>query len=194
MAELGLDGSGFASGLHKAQGLAEGAAHSIGAAVIGLVGIGTVTMALQKTIETMGGLVNASQGLGIGVEQVQLLRRAAQDAGTDLERVGKAFEKIDVARQKALTPGLEGQGLRQAFAGLGIGPEQLRSMTAGQLFMGPMAQTARNGNQENVSTLLHGLGLKETTQIVGVLRTNFAELAATMKKYAPSWTARQRLN
>jgi hypothetical protein len=183
MAELGLDGSGFASGLHRAQGLAEGAAHSIGHALIGMVGIGTAAVAIEKTVESAKGLVDASERLGIGVENIQVLKKAAADAGAEFETLEKTFERIDVARRKALTPGVANQGARQSFAALGVGAEQLRSMTAAQLFMGPMAATARSTNPEALAGPMRDILGKGFGEMIPVLKTNFDELGASMKKY-----------
>src|ERR1039458_8550629 len=87
--ELGLDGSGFASGLKKAESLAAGAGHGIRNALIGLVGIGTIELAIQKTVESAKELGVACERLGIGSTQLQVLRKAAKDAGVEFEKVEK---------------------------------------------------------------------------------------------------------
>jgi hypothetical protein len=183
IAELGLDGSGFASGLRKAEGLAQSAGHGIRDAIVGMVGIGTVGLAIHRTVESATELVNASQRLGVGVTNLQVLRKAAMDAGTEFGKLEKTFERIDMARRAALTPGSEGSDQHKAFARLGISPEMLRSMTASQLFMGPMSQAFKGGNAEQLGPLLRQLGLKDFGAMIPVLKTNFEELAAEMKKY-----------
>ena len=183
MAELGLDGSGFASGLRRAEGLAQGAASSIGRTIVGLVGVGTIGLAIEKTVESAKQLVDASERLGIGVESIQVLRKAAADAGAEFSNLEKAFERIDLARRKALTPGEVGQDARRAFAGMGIGAEQLRSMTAAQLFTGPMAHMAQRRNPEEIGAYLRGMGIKDFGELIPVLKTNLEALAKSMKEY-----------
>jgi hypothetical protein len=183
MAELGLDGSGFASGLKRAEGLAHSAGHGIREALVGMVGVGTIGLAIHKTVESAHELVDASERLGIGVTNLQVLRKAAIDAGAEFGKLEKSFERIDVARRKALTPGAEGSDMRRTFARMGISPDMLRSMTASQLFMGPMAQTARSMGQGQFGPLLQELGIRDFGAMIPVLKTNFEELEASMKKY-----------
>ena len=181
--ELGLDGSGFAAGLRKAEGLAHSAGHGIREAIVGIVGIGTIGLAIHKTVESAKELVDASERLGIGVTNLQVLRKAAVDAGAEFGKLEKTFERIDVARHKALTPGQEGAGERRAFAQMGVSPEMLRSQTASQLFMGPMSQAAKGQNQEQLGPLLQQIGLRDFGAMIPVLKTNFKELGESMKKY-----------
>jgi hypothetical protein len=181
--ELGLDGSGFAAGLKKAEGLAASAGHEIRDALVGMIGIGTISLAISKTVQSVKELANASERLGVGTKNLQLLRKAANDAGVEFEKLERTFERIDVARFKALTPGSEGQGARRAFQQMGITPEMLRSMTASQLFMGPMAQMARSRSPAEINGLSAELGLKGFAQTIPVLKTNFVELEDRMKRF-----------
>ena len=89
MAELGLDGTGFATGLKRAEGLAAGATRSITTALIGMVGVGTVGVAISKTVESAKELGVACERLDIGVKQIQVLRKAAIDAGVEFATPGK---------------------------------------------------------------------------------------------------------
>ena len=183
--ELGLDGSGFASGLKKAESLAAGAGHGIRNALIGLVGIGTIELAIQKTVESAKELGVACERLGIGSTQLQVLRKAAKDAGVEFEKVEKTLEAIDVMRRKSLTPGQEGAGSRRAAAQMGITPEMLRSQTASQLLMGPLSAKAKGTNEEVFGALLKELlpGVKGIGALIPVLKTNFGELEAHMKRF-----------
>jgi hypothetical protein len=183
--ELGLDGSGFASGLKKAESLAAGAGHGIRNALIGLVGIGTIELAIQKTVESAKELGVACERLGIGSTQLQVLRKAAKDAGVEFEKVEKTLEAIDVMRRKSLTPGQEGAGSRRAAAQMGITPEMLRSQTASQLLMGPLSAKAKGTNEEVFGALLKELlpGIKGIGALIPVLKIHFGELEAHMKRF-----------
>jgi hypothetical protein len=185
MAELGLDGTGFATGLKRAEGLAAGATRSIANALIGMVGIGTVGLAIHKTVESASELVIASERLGIGVTNLQVLRRAAQDAGVEFSKLERTFEGIDVARRKALTPGKTGEAERRSFAELGINHEMLRTMTAANLFTGPMSQAFKGGNQGQLGPLLAQVtgGVKAVGEIIPVLKMNLEALELAMRKY-----------
>jgi hypothetical protein len=182
MAELGLDGTGFATGLKRAEGLAMGATRSIANTLIGMVGIGTVGLAIHKTVESASEVVIASQRLGLGVQQLQVLRQAAIAAGQDFSLLIRTFEKLEVARKKALTPGRENDSDRRAFARVGVNHDMLENQTAAQLFMGPMSKAFKAGNQEDMVTALKQLELarNEFGAMIPVLKTDFVELSKKM--------------
>ena len=185
-AELGLDGTGFARGLssaqHQAKEFGRTVADGLKGFVVGAVGIGTLEMAISKTVETATELVNASKQLGIGAEQIQVLRQAAKDAGSDLGTLEKAFEKIDEARERALSPGPDQMKALHAFGRMGVGPDQLKTMTAGQIFAGPLAGMAQKMNPEDLGPMLKALlQMKDIGPVVGILKTDLAELGAKMK-------------
>ena len=150
--------------------------------VLQAVGIYAVEQAISKTVETAKELVNESKRLGLGVEQLQLLRQAAKDSGTDMEKLAGVFEKIDVARQKALSVTGEGMQERRVFAALGINSNQLRTMGASQMLMGPMADLMRNRNPEQYAAAFKEVLGKGFGEVLPILKTNFGELSESMKK------------
>jgi hypothetical protein len=182
MAELGIDGRGFQSGLNQAKSMAMGFAGALKGIIVQAVGIYAVEQAISKTVDTAKDLVNESKRLSVGVEQLQLLRQAAKDSGTDMEKLAGVFEKIDIARQKALAPTAEGLQERRIFGAMGISGQQLHSQTAAQLFMGPMAQLARTQNPEQYAQAFREVLGKGFGEVLPVLKTNFNELGESMKK------------
>lgn len=182
MAELGLDGNGFAAGFRQAKGLAAGAGEGIKHLVVGAVGIGTVEEAIRRTVETAKELVDSSERLAIAPEQLQVMREAAKQSNVEFEKLAETFEKINIARQRALIPGNEGKDARRAFSGLGIGVDQLRTQGGAQLFMGAMRQAALNRNPQELGIIFRELGIKAFGGLIPVLKTNFEELEASMRK------------
>jgi hypothetical protein len=180
-ATLGLDGKGFAAGFREAKGYAQGAGEGIKSLVIGAVGVASVEEAIRRTVETAKELVETSERLSIAPEQLQVMRQAAKQSNVEFEKLAETFEKIDIARQKALIPGREGQDARRAFSALGIGGEQLRTQTAAQLFTGPMRQAALNRNPEELGVIFKELGVKAFGKLIPLLKTDFDELGAKMK-------------
>src|SRR5437879_804059 len=106
--EVSLDGSGFEAGLKRLEGAAGQFANTLKGAAAGAFGIYGIEQAIQKTIDSARELVTESKRLGVGVEQLQVLRQAAKENNTELSQVAKAFERSDVAREKALRGGPEG--------------------------------------------------------------------------------------
>lgn len=181
MAELGLDGSGFAAGFRKARGFAEGAGEGLKHLVIGAIGIGTVEEALRRTVETAKELVETSERLAVPVEQLQVLRRAALDSNVEFEKLAETIEKIDIARQRALIPGDEGKDARRAFSAVGVSTTQLRGQTGAELLLGPLRQAVLTRAPQELGIIFRELGVKSFGQLIPLLKTNFDELAEKLK-------------
>jgi hypothetical protein len=181
MAELGLDGTGFQSGFNSAKGLAHGFAGGLRSVILQGVGIATVEQAIAKTVQTANELYEASERLGIAPKNLQVLRQAAKESNVEFENLVETFEKIDVARQKALGGGKEGQKAARAFLAAGINFPMLHSKTASDLFEGPLSQMVKNRNPEEIGIIFRQMGLKDFGKMIPILKTNFQELAAKME-------------
>jgi hypothetical protein len=144
----------------------------------GFLGAGEV---VRRTIDGMSELVTESKRLGTSIENLQVLRRAAETAGVGLESVAHAFEKIEEARAKALTPGEEGQKMTMAFTRMGVSQEQLRTMSRDQLFMGPMRQTVSGLNPANMAAPMKEIFGRGFGEMIPVLTTDFAKLHDRMQ-------------
>lgn len=187
MGKIGLDGRAFEAELSKANHLAKGIAQGITTglkhAVLAGVGIATVEQAISKTVESVNELVDASKRLGIAPEQLQVLKQAAKQSGVELDQLASAFEKIDIAREKALIPGAEGSRARRAFGALGIGGDMLHNMTAANLFTGPMAAAVHNTNPEQLGIAFREMGIKGFGPLIAVMRTDFDRLGKHMHQF-----------
>lgn len=180
MAEVGLDGAGFERGLNK---LGSSAAASVRNMAVSAFGIVSVEEAIRRTVERADELVNASKRLDTTVEQLQVMRQAAKDAGTEFGKIETALEKINIARQKALGTGDEAKKLLAEFGALGISRQMLKTQTAANLFQGPIAKTAQNRNVADISGPLKEILGKGFGDVLPVLRTDLTDLAAKMKKF-----------
>ena len=172
--EVALDGSGFERGLNAMASSVKGFI----AGAFGLYGIETM---IRKTVDTAKELVTESKRLGIGVEQLQVLKQAAKENSTELGTMAKAFEKLDVAREKALSGSKEGMKLLGRFAQLGISQSDLKTQTAANLFMGPMRDKAASMSQEDLGPILREVIGKGFGELIPVLKTDFEELEKKMR-------------
>src|ERR1051326_4033645 len=177
-----LDGSGFETGIHKLNHMGQHAFGELKSFVLGAFGAYTAEQMFQRSIEKAKELVNASKRLGVGVEQLQLLKQAAKDSSTDLGALEKAFEKIDIAREKALGNSPEGQKHLARFGQLGITRGDLQSQTAGQLFANQMRAAANRMSEEDLGPILRDILGKGFGEIIPVLKTNFDELGNKMRE------------
>lgn len=176
-----LDGSGFEAGIHKLQHAGQHGFGELKNFVVGAFGAYTVEQAIHRSIESAKELVNASKRLGVGVEQLQLLKQAAKDSSTDLGSVEKAFEKIDIAREKALGNSPEGKTIAARFGQLGITRKDLQSQTAGQLFADQFRSAANRMSQEDLGPILREILGRGFGEIIPVLKTDFEDLEKKMR-------------
>lgn len=172
--EVALDGSGFERGLDKMR-------ESVKGFIVGAFGLYGIEEIIRKTVDTAKELVTESKRLGIGVEQLQVLKQAAKDNSTELGTLAKAFEKLDVAREKALSGSAEGMKLMGRFAQLGISQEDLKSRTAADLFRGPIRDKANSMSQEDLGPILKEVLGKGFGELLPVLKTDFEELEKKMR-------------
>lgn len=183
MAELGLDGSGFRAGFNQARGIAEGVAEGIKGLVVEAVGVYAIEQAIHKTVETAKELIETSERLAIAPETLQVMRQAAKQTGVEFEKLAVAMEKVGVARERALIPGEEGFKARRAFAGFGIGIDQLHTQSTAQLLLGGIRSQVLNRNPEELGVLFRDLGVKFFGQLIPYLKTDFDGLREKMQKF-----------
>lgn len=173
--EVALDGSGFEKGIDRLKDGVKGF-------IVAAFGIYSVEEVLRKTFERADQLVTASQRLGVGVEQLQVLGQAAKEAGSDLDIVKKSFEKIDQARAQALSGSEAGMKKLAQFQRLGISEKDLQTKSAADLFMGPIRDAANSMNQEVLGPILKDVMGKSFGEAIPILKTDFEEMQAKMKK------------
>lgn len=174
--KIELDGAGFERGLRKA---GDSVSELAKTAVVAAFGFYGVEEAIRKTVETATELVNESKRLDLTVEQLQLLRQAAKDGGTEMGTLASALEKVDIARAKAL--GGDRAAL-DAFAKLGVSQVDLKTQTAATLFTNQISGAVKGGNVENLAPVLKEVLGKGFGELIPVLKTDFDELGDKMHR------------
>lgn len=171
---ISLNSASFERGMNRVKGTV---VDSIKNFAIGAIGIATVEQAFARTIETANELVNTAKRLGTTVEQVQLLRQAAKDAGTEMDSVATALEKINQARAKALGGD---KAASAAFGALGVSQTDLKTKTAADLFMHEISETVKKVSPEQIAQPLREVLGRGAGQGIAVLKTDFDELGSKM--------------
>jgi hypothetical protein len=174
--EIALDGAGFERGLHQASHHVSDFVKNATVAAFGFYG---VEESIKKTVETATELVNTSRRLDVSVEQLQLLKAAAKEGGTEIGALSSAFEKLDIARAKALNGDKEALA---AFAKLGVTGAQLKDQTAAMIFTTSLSSTAKNNSVEDIGPALKEVLGKGFGELIPTLKTDFDELGAKLKK------------
>ncbi len=171
-----MDGSSFEAGIRRLSKTGTQAFSELKQYAAAAFGGAAIDRMMRTSIDNAAELVNAARRLGTeGTEGLQVMRQAAKDAGVELGTVEKAFEKINVARAKALKGDA---GAISALKALGI--TDLK-MSTEKMLMGPLRDKALSMNAQNFQPLLKNLGIK-SGEIIPFLKTDFEELGNEMRK------------
>ena len=157
-ARLGLDGSGFNTGVQKAKTKAKGLSKYVsssmlkaGAAMAGAFAVAQIGVQVAKTIEWGSRIRDLGVQFGVSTGFVQQMDYAFKQTGTDAETAFKSIRKMAINASIAMNPltsAMTAQVKLDAFGKLGISAEQLKSMGTEKLFM----QIAKNLKDANYAS------------------------------------------
>lgn len=162
--ELSLDGTKFAGGLRSAESLASGLADRLA----GMFTIGAMEELVRRTVEFADRMVDLSERTATSVEVLQRLEIAARNNGTELEKLILFWEKLDVAREKALKK--PGGDESKAFTRLGVSGADLASQSAQDITRKISLQFQNSSNIEQLVAPLRAIGGKGAGAIINLLR------------------------
>lgn len=94
IAKIGIDASEYEAGLKKAESGMEGWAKRIGGYLAGAFTVGALVEFTKTVAHAAGEIGDLSDQLGITVEQVQALQRAAEHSGVAFDKYAAALSKI----------------------------------------------------------------------------------------------------
>jgi len=164
MASLGLNATGFESGLKRVQSLSHHVGGEISSELKGKLatafGGAAIEEAFRRTSEYAHKLKDLNLRTGLSTDELQAFDFAAQRAGTSLESVITAIEKLGIAQAKSLGP--QGAETFSALQRLGLSPEQIRNMEAGAENFKIIGETIKNADSSN-----WGQMLKDMTEAFG---------------------------
>lgn len=117
IAKLGLDGSGFETGIKKASSLTDKFRSSVGTQLGAALSVAAVGAFAAKVIETADAIGDLSEQLNISTDDVQRLQILATQTGVSFETMAKAITRVGQERLKAVE---EGGKAREYFKALGF--------------------------------------------------------------------------
>lgn len=117
IAKLGLDGSGFETGIKKASSLTDKFRSSVGSQLGAALSVAAVGAFAAKVIETADAIGDLSEQLNISTDDVQRLQILASQTGVSFETMAKSITKVGQERLKAVE---EGGKAREYFKALGF--------------------------------------------------------------------------
>jgi hypothetical protein len=122
LARLGLDTSGFKANLKDAHSTYEKFAKTVGVG-LSVAGIAAYSRSL---IEYGTRVYDLGQRFGVSTSALQKFGNAAEENGSSLEGVARAFNKLDIAKSRSLGGNA---AIIANFKALGITVEDLRNLT-----------------------------------------------------------------
>ena len=176
MAVLGLDGTGFQQGLSRADTAVRRFSRSVNATLgsrfAALFSVGAAGYAIRQTIEYADRLNDLSARTGITVEKLQKFERATEDNGSSLEELIGFFERLDVARRRALENPTGMQAI--SMARLGISGKEL-TQSAPEIAAQIGLKLKAAGNFEPFIADLVAVGSRGSTRLVAALKAGLDE-------------------
>jgi len=157
MARAIIDFTATQTGFEAVAKGVKGQLHELKGMVAGAFAVGAIASFVGKTVEYADTIDKTSQRMKMTVEQTQALSIVAKDAGSSLDVVEGAFNKIEKARAKAL--GGDKKSLA-AFAVAGIDVKDLQKGNNTAQIAGKLGQAKANGSNDTEGVALQALGLK----------------------------------
>lgn len=129
---------------------------------------------IRQSIEWADKIDNISNRLGISTEAVQLWDHALKQDGSSIEAATGFFEKLAIARQKAL----QGSDKEvEAFSRLGVSMSNLSSMRVEDI-AAEIARAFQSGDPQKLIADLRAVGGKGAGELVAAFRNGLGELVA----------------
>jgi hypothetical protein len=129
--KVGLDRSGFQTGLAAMENATLGFGRNLGGLLAGAFSFTAITQQVTAAISQAGRLQDLSDTFGISAESIQRIGNAAAESGGSIEDVGRALAKIGVGAQQAFAGN---EQLAASFAAIGVRGQDLVSLSPEQLF------------------------------------------------------------
>src|SRR5436190_12893664 len=174
LVRLGLDATGYETGLKKAQSSAAGFGQDLKSHIGGKIkqafSLESIEENIRRTFEYGCKVQDLSQRLGISTDAVQQWDYAMQQNGGSIESVAGFFEKLAVAREKAL------KGNSQAIDGfrkLGVSMDQLRTGRLEDIAT-TISRAFEQGDPQQLIAPLREVGGKAAGELIPAFRDGLA--------------------
>ena len=168
-AKLALDASGLDRGLASAQDSVSRFAKQAGQALVGAFAFGKIIQGFSTAIEKGDELQDIAEKFGVSASKLQMLGNAASVFGSGLDQVSAGLNKLSLAQQKAVSGESGSEALVDTFAEVGISLEELRSITAEDIFLKIADSFASGANDGRQFVVVNELLGKAQTDLIKVL-------------------------
>jgi len=168
-AKLALDASGLDRGLQSATASLDRFAKQTGSVLAGAFAFDKLISGFSSAIEKGDQLQDIAEKFGVSASKLQMLGNAASVFGSGVEQVSAGLNKLSLAQQKAVSGEQGAEALVATFAEVGISLEELRSMTAEDIFLKIADSFASGANDGRQFVIVNELLGKAQTDLIKVL-------------------------
>ena len=168
-AKLALDASGLDRGLQSANASLDRFAKQTGSVLAGAFAFDKLISGFSSAIEKGDQLQDIAEKFGVSASKLQMLGNAASVFGSGVEQVSAGLNKLSLAQQKAVSGEQGAEALVATFAEVGISLEELRSMTAEDIFLKIADNFASGANDGRQFVIVNELLGKAQTDLIKVL-------------------------
>lgn len=152
--------------------IGEGFSHHITSAIAGVASVAFVEQAIEKTVEYADKVGDLSHRLGISTDAVQAWDYALQMNGSSIDAAAGFFEKLSIARGKALAG--NGESIK-AFKDLGVSVDDLKNKRVEDIAR-QIAGVFEEGDPQKLIGSLREVGGKGAGEMVAAFRDGLGEL------------------
>jgi hypothetical protein len=175
-AKLALDASSFDRGLQRAEASVSQFAKTAGTMIAGAFAFDKIISGFSMAIEKGDQLQDIAEKFGVSASKLQLLGNAASVFGSGIENVSTGLNKLSLAQQKAVTGEQGAEELVAIFKEVGIGFEELRSMSPEDIFLRIADSFASGANEGRQFVIVNTLLGKAQTDLIKVMNQGSAAI------------------
>ena len=175
-AKLALDASGLDRGLASAQESVGRFARQAGTALAGAFAFDKIISGFSSAIEKGDQLQDIAEKFGVSASKLQMLGNAASVFGSGLDQVSAGLNKLSLAQQKAVSGEQGAEALVATFAEVGISLDELRTISAEDIFLKIADSFASGANDGRQFVIVNELLGKAQTDLIKVLNQGSAAI------------------
>lgn len=180
--KITLDSAAFKAGIGGVEKSVHSVAHTLKSYALGAIGVYTVHSAFEATLDTVKELIRESKRMGISVESVQVIAKAAHSANLEVGAVAAAFERLNTLRAVALGGGAGSGKAMAAFNKLGVSSKMLVNQDASQIAFGAIRDKILSVNPQEIIAPLRTVFGKAGGAMIPMLQKDIEHLREHMEK------------
>lgn len=175
---ISLNSANFERGMNN---VAKSVSSTLKTYALGAIGIYSIEKAFFKTIETSKELINQSKRMGVTVEQIQVMKKAASGANVEMDALATTMEKLNVFRAKALGGGEGSAEALKAFKQLGVSRQSLQTSGASEILFNEIGKKLKEVNPQTIAAPLREVLGRGYGQLVPLLTKDIDALQKKME-------------